>query len=374
MRILIAGPIHHREAYARALRETLPGQPPPLFPPSQAQHRFYAEAFRALGHEVRAFHYTEGVLFGGLSLFRLSEFGGSFGGMLRAALQRFPRLSPEYVARNRRLLRIARDYAPHVVWLVGGSNLILPETVAGLKALGCRLIYQSGTSPVVFSLPNERRAAPLFDLVITNDFYHAVQWLELGARRAEALPGSACEPGFHRPYALSAGERASLGCEVAFVGTLLPTNLYSRRVRALEALRDFDLGIWSVHPVPESLRAFYRGGALGEEMLRVLCAAKIVVNPHGDFMRWGGNMRLFEAAGCRVFQVTDDLPGIGAWFQVGEEIVTYRDPDHLREMVAHYLAHDDERARIAAAGQARAYAEHTYQRRAETLLGWLAEG
>ena len=370
MRFLIVGPIHHHDEYARAVRAAPPDQPP-LFPPSQA-HYFYVKALRALGCEVEAFHFTASVLFGGLELIRLSEFGGSLGGKVRAALPRFPRLSPEYRARNRRLVETARRLRPDVVWVVGGSNLILPETLAALKALGATLMYSTGTSPVVFALPNERKAARLFDLVVTNDFYHAVQWLELGAPRAEALPFTACDPDMHHPYALNPDEQQAYRCEVAFVGTLLPEALYSRRVRALEALRDFDLGVWSVHPVPASLQPFYRGKALGETMLRVLCAARIVVNPHGDFMRWGGNMRLFEASGCGVFQIADDLPGIGHWFKVGEEIVTYRDPDHLRDLVKHYLAHDDARRAIAAAGQARAYADHTYRRRTEQLLAWLA--
>jgi spore maturation protein CgeB len=144
-------------------------------------------------------------------------------------------------------------------------------------------------------------------------------------------------------------------------------------VRALETLRDFDLGVWSVHPVPPSLKPFYRGAALGEQMMRVLCAAKIVVNPHGDFMRWGGNMRLFEAAGCGVMQIADDLPGVPGWFAPGAEIVTYRDADHLRELVTHYLAHDAEREAIAAAGQARAYADHAYERRTARLLALMEE-
>ena len=58
-----------------------------------------------------------------------------------------------------------------------------------------------------------------------------------------------------------------------------------------------------------SLRRFYRGAALGEEMLRAT-AAVIALNPHGDFMRWSGNMRLFEACGVGAFQLVDDRLGV----------------------------------------------------------------
>jgi hypothetical protein len=366
MQILIVGPIHHPAEFAAAKRAAAArGEPAPLFPPGYPFY-FYAETLRALGHRVEAFYFTAGVLFGGRRLVNLS-------GKLRAGFQRFPRLSPEYRARNRRLVERVRDIKPDWVWLVGGTNILLPETLVTVKAMGARLAFFSGTSPVVFALPNERRAASLFDLAVTNDFYHAMQWLELGAARAKALPYAACEPSYHRVYELSGEERAAYGCDVSFVGTLMPPNLYGRRVRALEALREFDLGIWSVHPVPPTLRSFYRGGALGEKMLRITCATKIVVNPHGDFMRWGGNMRLFEVSGCGVFQIVDGLPGVPEWFVPGSEIVTYRDPDHLRELVAYYLSNESERERIAAAGHARAYADHTYARRTEWLLRLMEE-
>jgi spore maturation protein CgeB len=225
----------------------------------------------------------------------------------------------------------------------------------------------------VFSRPVERAAAPLYDLVIANDYYHAIQWRELGARRVEALPMSAIDPGFHHPFDLTEQERQQYACDVGFVGTLVPNKLYGERIAALEALRDFDLGIWSVHEVPASLRQFYRGPALGEQMLRATCAARIALNPHGDFMRYGGNMRLFEVCGVGAFQIVDDRPGVQTWFNVGEHLVTYRDPDHLREQVAYYLAHDDERQRIAAAGLAHVRAHHTYDHRMARLVELIEE-
>ena len=180
---------------------------------------------------------------------------------------------------------MARRIRPDMIYLVGDNEVIYPETLARIKAeTGAVLVFSSGTSPIVFSHANERAAAPLHDLAVVNDYYHGIQWLELGAARMECLPNAACDPDFHRPYTLSAEEQAAYACDVAFVGTLYPDNLYSRRIKALEALRDFDLGIWSVHPVPESLRPFVRGRALGAQMLRILSAARIAFNTHGDFV------------------------------------------------------------------------------------------
>src|SRR5690606_31131455 len=121
---------------------------------------------------------------------------------------------------------------------------------------------------------------------------HGIQWQELGAKEMICLPVVAIDPAFHTPREV----QAKFAVDVGFVGTLLPHNLYSERVEALEALSEFDLGIWSVHDVPDSLKPYARGSALGGEMLDVLSSAKISINAHGNFMRYGGNMRLFETA------------------------------------------------------------------------------
>lgn len=372
MRILFVAALHHPQVLEEARRAAPPGEDP-LFPPSQGQH-FWVKALRRLGHICAVFWRSESALPWAtarqLHMTRRLTPGRAIG----AALGRVPALNPDYRLRNRRLLDQAAAFGPDVIILPGDNTVILPGTLAELKRRhNATLVYGCGTSPIVFSRPVERAAAPLYDLVIANDTYHAIQWRELGARQVVALPMSAIDPDFHRPYDLTEQERADYGCEVSFVGTLVPDSLYGERIAALEALAGFDLGIWSVHEVPSSLRRFYRGPALGEQMLRVTQAGQIALNPHGDFMRYGGNMRLFEACGVGAFQIADDRPGVGEWFQVGEHLVTYRDPDHLRELVAYYLNHDDERARIAAAGRAHVVAHHTYDQRMARLMALVAD-
>ncbi|MCK6579045.1 MAG: glycosyltransferase [Anaerolineae bacterium] len=372
MRILFVASLHHPEALRAAVDAAPPGEAQPLFPPTTAQH-FYERALRRRGHEMAVFYRNTP----GTQTARFSE-RLSPGKLLTAALNRVPpQVNPLMLARNHALLECARGFRPHILWMVGDNTNILPETLASIRSeTGCKLLYACGTSPIVFTHAIDRAAARLYDLVIANDYYHGVQWLEMGAARMECLPISACDPTFHKPYMLDPEDRRRFACDIAFVGTLTPSHLYSRRVRALEALRDFDLGIWSVHDVPASLRQHVRGRALGEDMERILSAAKICVNTHGDFVFYGGNMRLFEVAGAEVFQLTDDLPGVRAWFpeQDGAPMVlTYHDSDDLREKVRYYLAHDDERKAAAARAQAHVYAHHTYDQRVERLEALFAE-
>ncbi len=371
-RILFVAALHHPEALRAAVERTPAGAPPPLFPPSVSQH-FWERALRRRGYALDIFY--RNLPPGGAVRAQRHRAGLTPAKALAALAARLPpHLNPEYRRRNAALLQKALSFRPDALWLVGDNTVIYPQTLAAIKdATGCALIYASGTSPVVFSRPIERQAAPLYDLALVNDYYHGVQWLELGAQRMACLPLSACDPDFHHPYDLAPAERAAYTCDIAFVGTLLPDNLYSRRVRALEALADLDLGIWSVHDVPPSLRRFLRGPALGETMLRVLAAAKLTVNPHGNFMRYGGNMRLFEAAGVGTLQLTDDLPGVRQWFTPGETVVTYTDPADLRAKAAHYLARDDERNALAAAARAHVYARHTYEQRVDAFEALLRD-
>ncbi len=361
LKILFVASLHHPDELAAARATTPEDEPPPLFPPSVLQH-FWERVFRRRGYELDIFYRNLPTI--GQIRAQQHHISLSVNQLLSALAYRIPpELNPELRARNQRLLQQAETFKPDVLWLVGDNRVIYPQTLATIKQmLGCKLVYATGTSPIVFSRPIERQAAPLYDLVLVNDFYHGIQWLELGARRMECLPLTAADPDFHHPYADETGELAN---DVTFIGTLLPDHLYSRRVAALAALTNFDLGIWSVHAVPAALQTHRRGSALGETMLRVLSAAKMTINPNGNFMRYGGNMRLFEAAGVGTLQLTDDVPGVREWFTLGENIVIYHDTADLCAKVAYYLQHDSERELLAQRAREHVYAHHTYEQRVD---------
>ncbi|MEZ4672456.1 MAG: glycosyltransferase [Anaerolineae bacterium] len=128
-----------------------------------------------------------------------------------------------------------------------------------------------------------------------------------------------------------------------------------------------------VHEPSASLKAYERGRALGEDMLEVLSAARLTINTNGDFMRYGGNMRLFEAAAVGALQLVDDVPGVHQWFTPGENIVTYSDHDDLRARARYYLEHETERVALAQRAREHVYAHHTYDQRAQRLDELLAD-
>lgn len=368
-RVLFVASLHHPETLIRDRQAAQAAdEPMPLFPSSMAL-RFWEKAMRKRGYTVDIFwRNLSGFGSGDITSLSAERYSDRITPqkVARAVMNRLPyELNLDLRRRNANLLAKVRAFQPTHVWLVGDNRVIHADTLATIKSeIGCKMLYSTGTSPIVFSHPIERAAAPLFDLVIANDYYHGIQWRELGAKAMICLPVVAIDPDFHYPRPVE----DDLACDVSFVGTLLPANLYSERVDALCALSDFDLGVWSVHDVPSALQAFKRGSALGESMLAVLSSAKISLNVHGNFMRYGGNMRLFEAASVGAFQIVDARPGIHEWFTAGEHLITFADAADLRDKVGYYLAHDAEREAMAAAAREHVLAHHTYEKRMEDLL------
>ncbi len=367
-RLLFIASLHHPETLQRERQQAeKSGQPMPLFPTSTAL-RFWEKAMRKRGYELDIFYRNiSGFGSQDIRTIKAEKFSNRITPrkVAQAINQRLPyEINLDLRKRNANLLDYARQFQPTHIWLVGDNRAIHADTLASIKAeTGCKLLYSTGTSPIVFSRAIERQAAPLYDLVITNDFYHGIQWQELGAKDMICLPGVAIDPDFHYPR----DHNPDLASDVAFVGTLLPSHLYSERVEALEALSEFKPGIWTIHDAPDSLKPYLRGSALGESMLEVLSSAKISLNVHGNFMRYGGNMRLFEAAAVGTFQIVDNRAGIPQWFEIGKHLITFEDFQDLRDKIAYYLAHEEERSIITENARQHVLAHHTYEQRLSRL-------
>jgi spore maturation protein CgeB len=84
--------------------------------------------------------------------------------------------------------------------------------------------------------------------------------------------------------------------------------------------------------------------------------------------------RNFEVPGCGGFLLTERVPHLERYFELGREVAVYETTDDLVEQVGHWLAHEDERAAVAEAGYQRVLAEHTYDHRFEEIFRRLGAG
>ncbi len=102
----------------------------------------------------------------------------------------------------------------------------------------------------------------------------------------------------------------------------------------------------------------------GDDYVRLMNRARIVFNRS---IRGELNMRAYEAAACGALMFYErGNPEIETLFTPGEECVLY-DENDLEDLLAYYLAHEDERARIAANGLARVQSESYQAHLAQTL-------
>jgi len=152
--------------------------------------------------------------------------------------------------------------------------------------------------------------------------------------------------------------------DVVFIGTA-----YNGRPELLNFLkkRGVDIKIWgSGWENFRELRDVSRGYLPRFKMFEVMAAAKIVLNmswSQEDISKLKIKKRLFEAAGCGAFQITNSYDEIFRFFTAGEDIVTYKNKDELLETINYYLNSDEERKRIAESAYRRALQEHSWKRR-----------
>jgi glycosyltransferase involved in cell wall biosynthesis len=127
----------------------------------------------------------------------------------------------------------------------------------------------------------------------------------------------------------------------------------------------------------QELRERYPNSLVGQaphtQMATIYAQAKIGFNylecpsPFRDNV----SMRVFEVLAAGRLLLTNALSD-GAFEALGlrnrEELVLYRTPRELFDLIEYYLTHDEERERIAKAGQVCVLERHTYRHRAEAMV------
>lgn len=209
------------------------------------------------------------------------------------------------------------------------------------------------------------------------------------AERLGARHGIMFHPGMP-PWLAQAVVDTPKTVDVCFVGSISPTQ-HQKRLHVLDALakaaarHNFSLALHlNCHPsqISPAMRPFLRPPAFGLAMMQALAASRIAVDDraqHGLIMPDGSkkvdlggddtiNMRLFEATGSGALLLTEALPGLRRYFEPGKEVDTWQDTEELTQKILYWLAHEKERASMAAAGRARCLTEHSINKAAEKFV------
>lgn len=183
--------------------------------------------------------------------------------------------------------------------------------------------------------------------------------------------------------------------DVVFAGSISPTQ-HVQRLALLEHLAEgakqygFSLALHlscDQSLISKVLRPYLRPPVFGIRMHQALRRGKIVFDSQGSigFLLPNGqrkpdlaagdtaNMRLFEATGGGSLLLTEAMPGLRKYFEPGQECATYTGPEEALTQIRHYLAHPEERERVAAAGKKRCLTDWNMNVTAKKFLNLVQE-
>ena len=260
---------------------------------------------------------------------------------------------------HRVLLQQVKDVRPDVL-LVQDINAIPPSLVRQLKKYAGTVIGEiaSPLPPAAFVLCYDRIISALPSIV--------------EKVRSLGVPSTFLPLGFDARWATQSDTKTR-EIDAVFVGSF--TRLQPNTAPLLRAVAEVIPG-FRVYgtATPDVLEAAgltenYHGPVWGREMFAVLGNSKIVVNRHGTVAGpYAVNMRMYETTGSGAALVTESKSNLQDLFDVGTEVMAYNGIDEAVEIAVSLLAEPDRLSALAHAGQQRTLRDHTYDRRAESLV------
>lgn len=148
------------------------------------------------------------------------------------------------------------------------------------------------------------------------------------------------------------------------------------RNEIMDAIAPFGLTIYGDDGWRELMNGKVKLGGIVNyetETPRIYNASKINLNVTMAQMKQAINQRVFDVSACGGFVLSDYRPDLERLFDLGKEVVCYRDKKELKELCQYFLNHPEEREEIAHRAQVRVLHEHTYKRRMENLIDIMKE-
>jgi spore maturation protein CgeB len=257
------------------------------------------------------------------------------------------------------LLQQVKDIRPDVL-LVQDINAIPPSLVRQLKRYVGTVIGEiaSPLPPDAFVTCYDRIISALPSIV--------------EKARTLGIPSTYLPLGFDARWATKSDTRTR-EIDAVFVGSftrLQPTTAPLLRAIA-GAIPEFRVYGTAKPDVLEAagLTNHYYGPVWGGEMFAVLGNSKIVVNRHGTVAGpYAVNMRMYETTGSGAALITESKSNLQDLFDVGTEVMAYSDIEEAVDIAVRLLADPNRLSEMALAGQERTLRDHTYDRRAESLI------
>jgi spore maturation protein CgeB len=332
----------------------------PLYGGSLPIARYAARGFRKSGHDAELLDFSP--FYGGHQ---------ALAGMTKDQ-GRLNRLTHDWLKfLGEILLGKVRERRPDLVFCLAQAP-VSPELLGAIKAEGVLVAYWFVEDFRVFSY--WRDLAPQVDVFFTLQESPFLDELKRAGVKNVALLPLAADPEVYRLLSLTPAEKRSYGAALAFVGAG-----YRNRQEFFQGFLDLDFKIWGSDwnlrgPLAAVIQK--QGERVSEdEAAKIFNTSRINlnlhsspfcagINPEGDYV----NPRVFDIAAAGGFQLVDRREQLPRFFQPEEELAAFSSLSEARDKIGYFLAHEDERCRIAARGRERCLREHTYAQRMQEAL------
>ncbi|HEV8413715.1 MAG TPA: glycosyltransferase [Bryobacteraceae bacterium] len=303
--------------------------------------RMRLEALERLGHTVEGVDTT----------WRFTGAGG-----LALRVLRKTGWAPDPAGASPALLEVIARRKPDLVWIDKGL-CISPQTLKQIRARNITLIHYSPDC-----MTNRRnqswqflKSVPLYDLHVTTKSYNVAERQAMGAREVVFLNNAYC-PKIHRPVPLTADERRQYGGGVGFIGAFEEERAAAIWFLVTNGIRIRVWGEgWSTwakrhrHPL-----LTVEGSCIwGEEYVKATCSFDVNLGFLRKVNRDMQTTRSVEIPACGAFLLAERTDEHQQLFREGAEAEFFATREELLEKCRFYLAHPEERAKIAAAGYRR---------------------
>ena len=229
------------------------------------------------------------------------------------------------------------------VWISGAALHFIKERHPQIKLIGYSPddMGQRHNQSVQFL-----STLPEYDLFVTTKSYNVPELKALGCREVMFI-GNAYEETFHYPRDLNEEELKRYRCDVGFIGAYERERAESIRFLADNAVPVRVFGNnWSIsHPNISVFPAVFNEG-----YCKALSATRINLAFLRKINRDQQTTRSVEIPACGGFMLAERTAEHLELFKEGEEAEFFSSNGELLEKCRYYLAHEDERVRIARAG------------------------
>lgn len=343
-----------------------------IAPDSYGVDKAICDAFKSFGFEVILKNTRKKLCLGEIIAFKIAKEAP----FMKSILSKFFRSFLE--KDNKRYLNYIREANPDILFVIKGET-VFSETLKTIKEKmripciayiwDCPFYSYMGESADIYRRNNFANGMHLYDHIFVYDPYYVEEIKKRGISNVSYLP-LATDPSQYKRTDITPDRSDGLDFDVCFVGSPYPN-----RIKILDSLSEFNLGVfgdgWKRYYKSKKLPSYYKGKAVGEDVLRLYARSKIVLNIHDPEATYGTNTRTFDILACRAFELVDFKPELEELFKVGEEIVYYKDIEDLKTLIKFYLDNPEKRFEIAKKGQAKVLNSHTWHNRIKEVINVL---